>query len=616
MSQDPSPVTNRLPMLILLLTAVGVPTAAGLAFAEQVTQNPWKALGLALLYEVLVLILGFVTKVWQRLESQWVDAVAKWVDSKVQELFSRYRRRYLQHLIFRHRTFDVKGLTTQGTYTLALEKVFVELRIAPRSHPEMSGDPIRVPEELRGGRRLIWDYLQSKQMANQNLAIIGPPGSGKTTLLRYMALTLAGGRKRRRKLKAPDKLPIVLFLRDHAQAISAGMSETPVEDNPDKGSDAGLSLAQAAQMSAVKSGKPMAPADWFEKQLEAGRCLIMLDGLDEVADLETRKQVVKWVERQMTDHGKNRFLITSRPHGYRSNPLSGVTVLQVQPFNRKQVKRFVDNWYLANEIMSFQKDDDGVRMEAEEGAEDLLKRIRGTQALSDLAVNPLLLTMIATVHRYRSALPGRRVELYAEICEVFLGKRQAARGLTLDLTPAQKQRVLQPLAYHVMCEQKREIPQDEALIVIAEALELVSPESTGEAFLKMIENESGLLVERESGVYGFAHKTFQEYLAAAHVQEQKLERVLVKWVGNDWWNETIRLYAAQADATPIIAACLAGERPTVPALALATECLDEAREVQPAVRAQLESVLAEGVEDEDQERRRLVAEALLALRLR
>ena len=39
-----------------------------------------------------------------------------------------------------------------------------------------------------------------------------------------------------------------------------------------------------------------------------------------------------------------------------------------------------------------------------------------------MAVNPLLLTMIATVHRRGNVLPGKRVELYKEICQVLNGK--------------------------------------------------------------------------------------------------------------------------------------------------------------------------------------------------
>ena len=203
---------------------------------------------------------------------------------------------------------------------------------------------------------------------------------------------------------------------------------------------------QAVHQSLQKWG-PSPPSGWFERELERSRCLVLLDGLDEVADPRQRQIVVDWVQQQMVAYARNRFVITSRPHGYRSNPLMGVTVFEVKAFTAKQVQHFVHNWYLANEIMSAQKEDAGVRMLAKEGAEDLLQRIRTTPTLAALSVNPLLLTMITTVHRFHRSLPGHRVELYAQIAEVFLGKRQMARGLSLDFTPAQKQHVLRKTTF-------------------------------------------------------------------------------------------------------------------------------------------------------------------------
>ena len=117
------------------------------------------------------------------------------------------------------------------------------------------------------------------------------------------------------------------------------------------------------------------------------------------------------------------------------------------------MRRFVRNWDLADELKSQGKDDEGVRRDAERGADDLLSRLNQTPALADLAINPLLLTMIAHVHKFRSSLPGRRVELYQEICLVFLGRKHQSAGIEIDLTPQQKQLVLQPLAYHLMCKQ-------------------------------------------------------------------------------------------------------------------------------------------------------------------
>ncbi len=68
-----------------------------------------------------------------------------------------------------------------------------------------------------------------------------------------------------------------------------------------------------------------------------------------------------------------------------------------------------------------------MREEAQQQADNLIERICNSKPLADVAVNILLLTMIATVHRRGNVLPGKRVELYKEICQVLLEKRQIAK---------------------------------------------------------------------------------------------------------------------------------------------------------------------------------------------
>src|SRR5262249_43400452 len=133
------------------------------------------------------------------------------------------------------------------------------------------------------------------------------------------------------------------------------------------------------------------PPGWFQSCLQAGRCLVMLDGLDEVADESQRKAVSAWVDKQVEHFPENFFIVTSRPHGYRSRPLERATVVEVQPFSVRQVREFVRNWYTANEVLSFGRDDPGVRAAASKSADDLLRRVNATHALAALTVNPLLL---------------------------------------------------------------------------------------------------------------------------------------------------------------------------------------------------------------------------------
>jgi len=564
-------------------------------FLYRTTQDMSFSIIITLLCEVVVLIGGFISKVGQKLEGRLVDRFADWIDITLQSMFSHYKSKYLEYMVYQHRVFDVKGLSTQGPYNLELERVYVQLGVDPTPAHEVSSNPIhKLPERLRSGSHSIWEYITNKNTRRNHYAILGAPGSGKTTLLKHMALTLASPRRQRKKISAPHLLPILLFIRDHVNSIS---------ENPK------LSLVQLIRDQFANRQAPLPPAGWLEKQLEQGNCLVMLDGLDEVADLQKRRAVVTWVDQCMVSYGKNRFILSSRPFGYRSNPLSNVTVLRVRQFSIQQIKLFVHSWYLANEIMSSQKDDLGVHEEARRGAVDLLERIDLTETLAQLAVNPLLLTMIATVHRYRSSLPGRRVELYTEICEVFLGKRQQARGLELDMTPAQKVTVLSQLACYMMVRKIREVSVTDALDMIAKPLASVSPQITGRQFLQNVENTSGLLVELESGKYSFSHLTFQEYLAAIYIINLQLEKQLIDQVNDPWWRETILLYCAQADASRIITACLKSSNAT--ALSLAIECVNEARLVKPEVRAHYLKVMEEGLEDPDPRNRKLIATALL-----
>src|SRR5205085_10867495 len=116
-------------------------------------------------------------------------------------------RRYKQQIIRDHGVFNVRGLGLLNTYTLKLEEVFVDLRIAPSSKPLDANVDLVTRREFTGNRP-VWEFLRVRRSKRDDalaLAIIGPPGCGKTTLLRHVALTLAGNRQRRYRSRADRK---------------------------------------------------------------------------------------------------------------------------------------------------------------------------------------------------------------------------------------------------------------------------------------------------------------------------------------------------------------------------------------------------------------------------
>jgi hypothetical protein len=87
-------------------------------------------------------------------------------------------------------------------------------------------------------------------------------------------------------------------------------------------------------------------------------------------------------------------------------------------------------------------------------------------------------------------------------------------------------------------------------------------------------------------------------------------------IADPWWRETILLYVAQADADPIVASCLEYYAGNVDILALAADCAEEARQLSPDLRSQLEELLSSEAAQEDNVRRQLIAKTMLTRKLR
>ncbi|GAA1263022.1 hypothetical protein GCM10009677_13340 [Sphaerisporangium rubeum] len=497
------------------------------------------------------------------------------------------RRAYVRQLRHSVRRIDTIGIATTPLYALNLRDVYVDVSLVLTSSQDTEHTPYIgvTPDDPQEERRTLDSFLHGD--GSHVLAVIGGPGSGKTTLVRHTALDLC----RHAWLPWPGReLPVLLYLRDHAAAVLA-------DDPP--------SLGAVAVSAGWLHGS--VPASFVERRLDKGGCVVMLDGLDEVADEQDRGRVVAWVRHQIERYPRNRFVLTSRPHGYLSNPLPGAETLQVRRLTDDQITRFLHGWYHAVECRATNSTGKQVRAEAEAKAADLDTRLRTNRALNDLAANPLLLTMIANVHMYRDKLPGSRAELYAEMCDVLLHRRQEAKALTdvTGLRGPQKERVVRHLALTMTRDRVEHVPTANAELLIARVLRQVSRDVSPRTFLEEV-RKSGLLVERENGVYSFAHLTLQEYLTAAQIREHP-EHVawLTRSVDDPWWRETTLLWAAASDATPVIAACLASG--TVRALAMAFDCAEEALAVDPGTRAELDTVLsALDPHSSDEARRRLI----------
>ena len=596
-----SDLKQKLSAVALLLASIGVPGAGILVFTRYVETHPVIAALFTLAYEIFLGLFAIITRIWNSVVlDSWLKSFMEVIDKWGRERLKSSRKRYYDHLRFNHRHFDMKALSKLTPDAITLDEGFVETYL--ENKPPLQANPNPVYETPGAGVEgtNIWDYLIAPQFRERSLMIIASAGRGKTTLLQHIVLTLVTKNKKHRKYlssKVPHKVPVLLFLRDIAERMK-----------PDEGNN--FSLIDILSADLKKIFNTNSPAGWLEKQMDKGHCLIMLDGLDEIphSDLEMRKKVARWIQQQMGTYAKNRFIVTSRPFGFLGTPLDNLDVLEIRLFKFPQMQDLVYKRFLAHESKKFLAHESKkinqnkylIEKEAENKTANLLLQLRDNPNLLDFAVNPLLLTMIVLVHINSPVLPKNRTHLYASVCEVSFGARREAQGQALEMPPDQMEKILQPLAYHMMKEGKTTISFADAQKQIKRLLEKYPQKISPAAFLQLVEDVSGLLLKKEQNQYVFAHKTFQEYLAAGYIKEKHRAQELVDQVRSqsnlDWWRETICHYCSMADGTAIVRACLDVQPASEDMLVLAFDCLDMAGQLEEVERDELDSLESRGVE--------------------
>ena len=212
------------------------------------------------------------------------------------------------------------------------------------------------------------------------------------------------------------------------------------------------------------------------------------------------------------------------------------------------VAAFVTRWHGA--LPPSQPNDSALLQSQSPGetAKKLNLQLQQRPELMRLAATPLLCAMICALHRERlETLPSARLKLYSECIDMLLNRRDAGRKIELDgsypvgLDEAQKLELLQSLALKLMRANLSSLETERVDEHFGRELRNTNlPEEVkGEQIRALFVERAALLREPTVGQIDFAHRTFQEYLAAkAVLDDDSLEELLQK-AADDQWREAI-----------------------------------------------------------------------------
>ncbi|MCX6926202.1 MAG: SUMF1/EgtB/PvdO family nonheme iron enzyme, partial [Verrucomicrobia bacterium] len=475
-------------------------------------------------------------------------------DTEVEDIAAKLAT-YFKHVIGRSDKLllagiDPKAIDPRTCKRLDLANVYIELatdlrrlrredeKTQPHKRSELTG--------LHGDANTIQVSALEAASDHRRLVLTGKPGSGKTRFVRYLCLCLAQNfghleadwlSRLKRSGWAEDALvPIVVELRFFARTLPRDIGAKPQP----------RALWDFFVHHTVEPDAMEHLQGCLLRAVESGRALVIFEGLDEVPTGPQRAYVKQAIEEFATaaQFKGSRVLVTCRSRAYAQPSLHlrdigdtqqpEFTEVPLADFDQPRILRFTQSWYA-----ELARLDTNLRGTESARADRLYRAIQAPSLWSQ-AGRPMLLTVMANVHAKNDKLPQDRAQVYAEMVEILVESWDNVR--LEDLAPlrhllegARKDkkdliRFLCELAYDAHAHDQGQGKSRDALAdipthgkdgLLEKLAAFCGNRERAVELIEAIEQRAGLLVSPDPGsdVFQFPHRSFQEYLAGAHLAD-------------------------------------------------------------------------------------------------
>lgn len=490
------------------------------------------------------------------------------------EQIARHIAGYLRWLCERTENIELRGIERAGgapVVLLPLASAYVPLRAKAMRLDGKSRRAQRAELDQEAIEHEVDVAMNEVLSLGNRLVITGGPGSGKTTVLLHMAWALASSlgsgaadpaRSRVGVSIEPSALPLPIFVpfasfaryRRHLPPSAPAREKT-------------LAYFISHHLISKQADFDL-PADFFVQLLKDGRdVILLLDGLDEVANENERAEVRQSVEDLVAGREAMRVVVTCRTIAYRGGRTAlgahfkelAVQALDLEQHIVPMVQQAYQCIYPNDGAKRANRSDDLLRsiQTLEEN-----RRSRLGDDSAALVDSPLMVRLLLIVHVNNRELPDERADLFDKainaLLQVDYGRDESdIRELSTDWKLFRD--MAQHVAFHLHqqgSDQGREIGESGLKRML----------STEPDFKPRIEDflshsrQRGSVVEEHGGAFRFIHLAFQEFLVARYLSEvmwresrETIFAFLDERLDDPWWREPILLlagYTAVNNAKP------------------------------------------------------------------